>query len=146
VLLDVICSPGFSTRDEADRASGRGVGMAVVRDTVQELGGTASRQSAQHHLRANCPDVGRCADRSRRHRTFAPRWVVREIAEVDAGSLRGFSENNELMTHRGMTVPVGLARLLPEQTPRQRMHVTLIGTARRRSGSRSIASRSAKSW
>src|SRR5690606_12310368 len=31
---------GFSTRDVADRASGRGVGMAVVRDTVSELGGT----------------------------------------------------------------------------------------------------------
>jgi len=38
-LLDVICSSGFSTRDEADRASGRGVGMAVVRDTVEGLGG-----------------------------------------------------------------------------------------------------------
>ena len=31
-LLDLICAPGFSTRDEADRASGRGVGMAVVQD------------------------------------------------------------------------------------------------------------------
>src|SRR5205814_9399780 len=39
-LLDVLCSPGFSTRDEPDRASGRGVGMTVVRDMVQELGGT----------------------------------------------------------------------------------------------------------
>ena len=39
-LLDIICASGFSTRDEADRVSGRGVGMAVVRDTVEELGGT----------------------------------------------------------------------------------------------------------
>ena len=30
-LLDLICAPGFSTREEADRASGRGVGMDVVR-------------------------------------------------------------------------------------------------------------------
>ena len=29
-LLDVLCAPGFSTRDAVDRASGRGVGMAVV--------------------------------------------------------------------------------------------------------------------
>src|SRR5580692_7771456 len=42
VLLDLICAPGFSTRDEADRGSGRGVGMSVVRDTVQDLGGTLS--------------------------------------------------------------------------------------------------------
>ena len=31
-LLDLLCAPGFSTRDEADRASGRGVGMEVVQD------------------------------------------------------------------------------------------------------------------
>ena len=30
-LLDLICAPGFSTREETDRASGRGVGMAVVK-------------------------------------------------------------------------------------------------------------------
>ena len=39
-LLDLICAPGFSTRDETDRASGRGVGMAVVKTTVEELNGT----------------------------------------------------------------------------------------------------------
>ena len=40
LLLKLICAPGFSTRDEADRASGRGVGMDVVCSTVEELGGT----------------------------------------------------------------------------------------------------------
>lgn len=39
-ILDIICSPDFSTRDEADRASGRGVGMNVVRNAVNELGGS----------------------------------------------------------------------------------------------------------
>ncbi|PTX91191.1 chemotaxis protein CheA [Opitutus sp. ER46] len=38
-LLGLLCQPGFSTRDEADRAAGRGVGMAVVQSTVRELGG-----------------------------------------------------------------------------------------------------------
>jgi two-component system, chemotaxis family, sensor kinase CheA len=38
-LLDVLCVPGFSTRDEADRTSGRGVGMDVVRSAVQALSG-----------------------------------------------------------------------------------------------------------
>ena len=37
----VLCAPGFSTRDETDRASGRGVGMAVVKTTVEELNGHA---------------------------------------------------------------------------------------------------------
>ena len=44
-LLRLLCTPGFSTRDEADRAAGRGVGMAVVHDTVRELGGTVSLES-----------------------------------------------------------------------------------------------------
>src|SRR5205085_1957200 len=39
-LLQVLCAPGFSTREQADRFSGRGVGMDVVYKTVQELGGT----------------------------------------------------------------------------------------------------------
>ena len=30
-LLDVLCIPGFSTQEQPDRASGRGVGMDVVR-------------------------------------------------------------------------------------------------------------------
>jgi two-component system chemotaxis sensor kinase CheA len=41
-LLNLICTPGFSTRSEADRGAGRGVGMAVVQHAVRELGGTLS--------------------------------------------------------------------------------------------------------
>lgn len=41
-LLRILCSPGFSTREGADRAAGRGVGMAVVSNKVRELGGTLS--------------------------------------------------------------------------------------------------------
>jgi two-component system, chemotaxis family, sensor kinase CheA len=136
VLLDVICSPGFSTRDEADRVSGRGVGMAVVRDTVQELGGTLSVETVVGRsttFRAVLPLTLAITDALIVHvgdRTFAvPQGAVREIAEVDAGSLRAI-ENNELMTHRGATVPVvRLARLFAlEPAPRPRMHVILIGT------------------
>jgi len=136
MLLEVICSPGFSTRDEADRVSGRGVGMAVVRDTVQELGGTLSVETVagcSTTFRAVLPLTLAITDALIVHvgnRTFAvPQGAVREVAEVDAGSLRAI-ENNELMTHRGVAVPVvRLARLFSlESTPRQRMHVILIGT------------------
>lgn len=44
-LLRVLCSPGFSTRASADRASGRGVGMAVVHNKVRELGGQLTLES-----------------------------------------------------------------------------------------------------
>lgn len=136
VLLEVICSAGFSTRDEADRASGRGVGMAVVRDTVQELGGTLGVETAVGRsttFRTVLPLTLAITDALIVHvgdRTFAvPQGAVREIAEVERSSLRAI-ENNELMTHRGATVPVvRLARLFSlEHTPRERMHVILVGS------------------
>jgi two-component system, chemotaxis family, sensor kinase CheA len=136
VLLDVICSPGFSTRDEADRASGRGVGMAVVRDTVQDLGGTLGVETVVGRgttFRVVLPLTLAITDAlivQVGTRTFAvPQGAVHEVAEVDANSLRAI-ENNELMTHRGVTVPVvRLARLFAlEDTPRPRLHVILVGT------------------
>lgn len=44
-LLAVLCRPGFSTRDEADRAAGRGMGLAVVESTLRELGGSFTMTS-----------------------------------------------------------------------------------------------------
>lgn len=44
-LLELLCLPGFSTRDEADRAAGRGVGMAVVEQAVRALGGTLALET-----------------------------------------------------------------------------------------------------
>jgi len=41
-LLKILCSSGFSTREDVDLTSGRGVGMAVVQATVRELGGNLS--------------------------------------------------------------------------------------------------------
>jgi two-component system chemotaxis sensor kinase CheA len=46
-ILKILCHSGFSTRDTADRASGRGVGMAVVQTTLRELGGTLSLESEE---------------------------------------------------------------------------------------------------
>lgn len=38
-ILDIMCRPGISSKDEADKYSGRGVGMDVVQRTITELGG-----------------------------------------------------------------------------------------------------------
>ncbi|HLX71759.1 MAG TPA: chemotaxis protein CheA [Verrucomicrobiae bacterium] len=46
-LLKILCSSGFSTRDDADLTSGRGVGMAVVYTTVRELGGNLTLESEE---------------------------------------------------------------------------------------------------
>lgn len=44
-ILAILCAPGFSTREEADRASGRGMGMSVVHEMVRELGGTLTLET-----------------------------------------------------------------------------------------------------
>ena len=135
-LLDVLCSPGFSTRDEPDRASGRGVGMTVVRDMVQELGGTLAVETAVGAgtaFRATLPLTLAITDAlvvRVSERTFAiPQAAVREVAEVDTGALHAI-ENHELMTHRGGAVPVvRLARFFSlDSAPRPRMHVVIVGT------------------
>jgi len=135
-LLDVICAPGFSTRDEADRVSGRGVGMSVVRETVHELGGTLHVDTAVGRgttFRAVLPLTLAITDALIVHvgdRTFAvPQSAVREVAEVDMQALRAI-ENNELMTHRGAAVPViRLSQLFAlNAAPLSRMHVLVIGT------------------
>ena len=46
-LLEILCAPGFSTRTDADLASGRGIGMAVVHNTVRELGGTLALETEE---------------------------------------------------------------------------------------------------
>ena len=46
-ILEILCSSGFSTRQDADRAAGRGVGMTVVRDTLRQLGGQLSLETSK---------------------------------------------------------------------------------------------------
>lgn len=46
-ILNILCASGFSTRDDADRAAGRGVGMAVVYSTVRELGGSLTLETEE---------------------------------------------------------------------------------------------------
>ena len=44
-LLTVICQPGFSSKSEVDSLSGRGVGMDVVAEQINRLGGNLSLET-----------------------------------------------------------------------------------------------------
>ncbi len=135
-LLDIICASGFSTRDEADRGSGRGVGMAVVRNTVEELGGVLAVEAAPGQgttFRITLPLTLAITDAIIAHvgeQTFAvPQSAVREVIEVDAGAVR-VMERNELMTYRGGTLPmVRLSRLFSiDVAERPRLHAVVVGS------------------
>ncbi len=126
-LLDVICAAGFSTRDEADRTSGRGIGMAVVRNTVLELGGSLSlwtEPGRGSRFTIELPLTLAIVDAlivSAGGQTFAvPQPSVREVIEVQPAQVTVL-ENNELVAHRGGVLPVvRLARMfgLPEENGR----------------------------
>jgi two-component system, chemotaxis family, sensor kinase CheA len=133
--LDLLCTAGFSTREETDRASGRGVGMTVVRSTVQQLDGRMSLHSEPGRgtrftielpltlsiTEAMIATVG--------DRTFAvPQTAVREVIEIDPADLRQI-ENHELAPYRGGTLPVvRLSRVFDiGERPRRALHAFVVG-------------------
>ncbi len=136
LLLELICAPGFSTRDEADRASGRGVGMDVVCSKVEGLGGAltlATEKDGGTRFTIELPLTLAIADAiiatAGGQRFAFPQAVVREVIEVEASSVKVL-ENNEIVSHRGGVLPlVRLARLfgLEEATGRASFHVFVIG-------------------
>jgi len=134
-LLELICAPGLSTRESADRGSGRGVGMSAVRAAVQEVGGTlaletdpgrGTRFTLQLPLTLAITDaiIATVGDR-----TFAiPQSSVSEVLEVEPAAIRQL-ENNEIVPYRQGVLPLlRLSRVfnVPEAR-RPRLHVAVTG-------------------
>jgi two-component system chemotaxis sensor kinase CheA len=135
-LLALLCAPGFSTKDDADRASGRGVGMAVVKQTLEQLSGTmtletepgvGTRVLLQLPLTLAIADalIGRVGGES-----FAiPQSAVREVVEVASADVR-LIEQNEIVPYRDGALPiVRLGRLfgIPSE-PSNRFHAFVVGS------------------
>jgi two-component system chemotaxis sensor kinase CheA len=111
-ILDILCSPCFSTREQADLTSGRGVGMAVVKNTVTELGGfiTLDSQSGKGTtLRIQLPltlSIAEALIVSVKGQTFAiPLSSVREVIQVPESAI-AILENNELIPYRQQVLPL----------------------------------------
>jgi two-component system chemotaxis sensor kinase CheA len=134
-LLDLICSPGFSTREESDRASGRGFGMAVVRRTVQELGGSLRLWTERGHgtrftieLPLTLAITDALLARIGSHQFAVPQASVREVIELEESAIRRL-EDGEVVAYRGMALPVRrLARELGlESAGGARVHAFVLG-------------------
>lgn len=134
-LLDVICSPGFTTRDQADLASGRGVGMAAVQSAVTELGGVITLQTTAGQgtrFSIQLPLTLAIADSllvSVENQRFAvPQASIREVFAVESASVTVF-ENNEAIAYRDGVLPiVRLTNLfnMKSKTP-GRLHILVVG-------------------
>jgi len=111
-MLDLICSPGFSTRESTDRASGRGVGMDIVAQAVEDLGGTlalSTQTGRGTRFTIRLPLTLSIADAlivTVAGQMYAvPQTAVREVVEIMPGTTTAL-ENNELISHRGGVLPL----------------------------------------
>lgn len=122
-VLNLLCEPGFSTRDEADRAAGRGVGMAVVNNVVRELGGTLAMQSepgqgTRFILRLPLTlAIAEAFIVSSGEQTFAvPQSFVQEILQMTADQVHRVNRT-ELLPYRESVLPLfRLSSLLRGET------------------------------
>jgi len=135
-LLSLLCAPGFSTREHSDRASGRGVGMSVVKSAVDELSGAMyleSEPGAGTTFIIDLPVTLAITDaliaRVGGDTVAVPQGSVREVIEVATANLLQV-ERNEMLAYRGGALPiVRLSRLFGMgETVSDRMHVFVVGT------------------
>ena len=135
-LLDVLCASGFSTRDEADLTSGRGVGMDVVRSTIRSLAGELSLFSTPGggtrfvvELPLTLMIVDALLVEVGGQQMAVPQPALREIVKVERSQIVPF-ENNDVIPWRGGMLPLlSLARLFQLPDPRlPSVHLLVVGT------------------
>lgn len=112
MILDVLCIPGFSTRDQVDRVSGRGIGMDVVRRTVEELGGSLFLHTApgkgtrfEIHLPLTVAITEALIVQVGEQRYAVPQVAIREIIRVESAMVTSM-ERNELIRYRDGALPL----------------------------------------
>ena len=136
-LLDVLCAPGFSTRGEADLASGRGVGMAVVRSTLRELGGELSVETEAGRgtrFRIELPLTLMIVDallvELAGQVMAVPQPALREVFQLEQGTATPVG-SHQLVAYRGGVLPLlrlrSLFGLPPADTTRGA--VLVVGSA-----------------
>jgi two-component system chemotaxis sensor kinase CheA len=141
-LLTLLCTPGFSTSSKVDRAAGRGVGMAVVADTVRELGGalmlaTTPGKGATFTLRLplTLSVTGTIIVKAGAQTCAVPQAFVEEIVQVPPSALRAVN-GVEVASYRDGLLPlVRLHNLFKIATPPVALApVLVIGTERGSAG------------
>lgn len=135
VLLDLLCAPGFSTKEEADLTSGRGVGMAVVKNTLQELGGVlevSSELGKGTRFMIQLPLTLAIANAliiQVSDQIFAiPQNAIREAIEVSTSKI---DLNHQLLNYRNQAIPLlnlhSTFHLTPPSTSSETLKVVIVG-------------------
>lgn len=121
-LLEFVFRPGFSTKEAPTSLSGRGVGMDVVKEAVQALGGRVSLETEPGHGTTVTLELPVTASITKvllfecGGLFGIPVGEVKEIVKVAPGRLREF-EGREFVALRNAIYPVlRLSRLLERTT------------------------------
>jgi two-component system chemotaxis sensor kinase CheA len=120
-ILQILCASGFSTRVDADRASGRGIGMTVVYAVARELGGNLTLESDEgrgSQFTIRLPLTLAIAEtlivRAAGQKCAIPQNFVREIFQTKEGDIQ-LANGVEVVPYRNGVLPIvrlaGLFRL-----------------------------------
>lgn len=131
-ILELLCAPGFSTRDEADLAAGRGVGMAVVWNTVRQFGGSVTMDTqlggwTQFTLKLPltlsimAAFIVAAADQV----CAVPQNAVREIVQLPASGIHPVN-GAEVVPYRGALLPLFRLRTLFHARPSVSENLTIV--------------------
>jgi two-component system chemotaxis sensor kinase CheA len=140
-ILDLLCRPGFSTREEVTTTSGRGMGMDIVRRIVDQLGGelllsteVGAGSAFTLHIPLTIAIVDAFVVQCGPERFVVPVSAVEEILEVDEVQVvtAAFTRSGEalqlgMFERRGEAVPlVDLASLLQIRREGERARRALV--------------------
>ncbi len=132
-LLKQICTPGLSTREDVSLTSGRGMGMDIVKKTLEMLGGSLSLSTQEGkgtvfilRVPVSITIIDVMSFISGGQVFVAPVAMIDEILEVDptrlslSPSITGHGPQPRLLSRRGETIPFlvleSVLKNQPEQT------------------------------
>ncbi len=141
--LELIFEPGFSTAARVTEVSGRGIGMDVVKATVQRLKGTIGIETKAGtgtkfvlRLPLTLAIIRAMLFRVGERMYAASLESVREITRVSSGEIHTVDKREVLQLRDGILPLVRLNRLVtPEEAPaRDRLFVVVVENGERRFG------------
>ena len=124
-ILQLVFRPGFSTADEVSTVSGRGVGLDVVRDNLERVGGSIAVSSKAGHgtvftlqIPLTLSIIAGLTVEVGRQRFAIPQSFIEEIIHASASSL-DFTRVGEtaLVTFRDRRVPCLMLREVLDLPP-----------------------------
>lgn len=111
-MIEIMTTPGFTTKEQTDMVSGRGVGMNIARKTIGELGGTLNFSSERGkgtkfiiRLPLTLSIVNALIVKAGDSVFAVPLPVINEVVRFNSDEIIRM-ENNEMFTNRDVILPV----------------------------------------